>query len=574
MNRKISTLMASLLFASAFVGTADAALKPLEAGKAPVAGSVYAIGSAFDTTNDKVTDYLTKTPVGSSDATVANFEGLWTVSSGGTDLYILKSPEGKYLKNPAAAERPAELTDNSEDAAKFSFDKAKGSFEITVGDVENYLCFNADNHKLYIHRGGPSMRYAKLATLTADALTAAAVSGGVDANLQASIDKNNYYFVAAAPAGGGPLANVLKATSTSAITTTAYTAVGNEVEDYLWKVSSQKVGTTYIITFENKKFSDNKVIRFAKVAYDNGVNLYANFECTDPAGVDFEATGGNALTLFGIYQSSEAKKTEGELNAILGNGFELTIDTEKNADETIEGIAAFEGTLVAAGNDANNTDETRFQLKNGKKVVTLNTESKWGADNVGVNKRGYKFELMDATDVDDEKQYSWFEFVTNAGATDNKQVNRIDVYNDKSAGSKIGSLYIISIDGKNYLTTSVNKDEDETWPYLYLGSDNIVKVKDLVGKFWKIKYADTRANAKKNEDPYKEEYKYKGILVAQSHGGAANQADYVLASTVYENAPEAQWGVTAANVTDNKVTLSNRETKEIIEGCLSLKNVE
>ena len=51
MSKKFSTLMASLLFASAFVGTADAAIKIVDMSKAPAAGK-YIIATALDVDSD------------------------------------------------------------------------------------------------------------------------------------------------------------------------------------------------------------------------------------------------------------------------------------------------------------------------------------------------------------------------------------------------------------------------------------------------------------------------------------------------------------------------------------------
>ena len=82
MNRKISTLMASLLFASAFVGTADAALKPVETGKAPVVGQSYVLGTVFG--SGQVTKgLLTAGNVTVTDAAtdVTDFEKVWTLES-------------------------------------------------------------------------------------------------------------------------------------------------------------------------------------------------------------------------------------------------------------------------------------------------------------------------------------------------------------------------------------------------------------------------------------------------------------------------------------------------------------
>lgn len=557
MNKKFSTFLASILLAGALVGTADAKLTALTADQAPAIGSSYVLGTAFDAS--KVTNGLsvsdatiTVTAAATELITVGTEWKLESTTVDGFDnAFYLKTPNGKYLhiKN----DNSSELVDEKDNATAFIYDETK-DVVATADAAVNELAVSSAAIVVVAPATDvtTSPRY-KFATLTAEVAGRTLISNPTD---------GNYYYVASAKADGTAVEKYMKYEA-NGITNAAN---ADDSDAFLWKITKGAINGKVTYTFTSKANPEYSKTYLTNVAYDKGFNLYTDMECTKPLKNDFtEGSSAADLCILGVYLTPEQKKKESELNAILGNGFELTIDTEKDADETIEGISAFEGALVAT--DAN-TDGTRFQLKNGKKYIVLDTEAKWGAANVGVNKRGYKFDLMDKGDIDAAKQYAWFEFITNAGTVNKKQVNEVRVYASKDATDAIGSLYIITMDGKNYLTTSKAIATGESWPYLYLGSDNIVKVKDLVGKFWTIKYADTRANAKKDEVPYKEEYKYKGILVAQvGHGAAitaANQADYVPASTVYDLAPEAQWGVTAANVNDNKVTLTNRESGETI----------
>lgn len=548
MNKKFSTFLASILLAGALVGTADAKLKPLAAGTAPTIGSSYVLAAEINEAgtvknNVFITSGAIAVQNSSSAAVLSAFGTEWTLEAAEAEgTFYLKS-EGKYLNVSTTA---SSLKDNKADATVFSYDEGDNAIEIATGDK-----LVVDGSTLKVASTGAAI---KLGTLTAEVAGQTLISNPTD---------GNYYYVASAKADGTAVEKYMKYDAVNGITNAA-NADGSDA--FLWKITKDAINGKVTYTFTSKANPEFSKTYLTNVAYDKGFNLYTDMECAKPLKNDFtEGSSATDLCILGVYLTPEQKKKESELNAILGNGFELTIDTEKDADETIEGISAFEGTLVAT--DGNDADNSRFQLKNGKKYIVLDTEAKWGAANVGVNKRGYKFDLMDASDIDAEKQYAWFEFITNAGTVDKKQVNEVRVFASKTGGTAIGSLYIITMDGKNYLTTSKAIATGESWPYLYLGSDNIVKVKDLVGKFWTIKYADTRANAKKDEVPYKEEYKYKGILVAQvGHGVATtvNQADYVPASTVYDLAPEAQWGVTAANVNDNKVTLTNRESGETI----------
>lgn len=551
MNKKFSTFLASILLAGALVGTADAKLKPLATGTAPTIGSSYVLATEFTAADGTVKNNVV---ISSSNVTLEKttaaeltaFGTEWTLEAAEAEGTFYLTSKGKYLKAEASS---SSLVDAKADATVFSYDKADNVIK------------TANNDKLVVESNA-----LKVAASTGDAIKLGTLTAEVDGQtLISNPTDGNYYYVASAKADGTDVENYMKYDATNGIEGDA-NADGSDA--FLWKITKGAINGKVTYTFTSKAEPEYSKTYLANVAYNNGFNLYTDMDCTKPLKNDFSDGSSVAdLCILGVYLTSEQSKKESELNAILGSGFELTIDTEKDADETIEGISAFEGTLVAT--DGADADNARFQLKNGKKYIVLDTEATWGAANVGANKRGYKFDLMDEDDIDATKQYAWFEFVTNAGTVDKKQVNKVRVYASKDATEEIGCLYIMTLAGKNYLTTSKQITTEESWPYLYLGSDNIVKVKDLVGKFWTIKYADTRANAKKDEAPYKEEYKYKGILVAQAVQGAAttaNQADYVPASTVYNLAPEAQWGVTGANLNDNKVTLTNRESKETITG--------
>lgn len=555
MNKKFSTFLASILLAGALVGTADAKLKPLADKTAPTIGSSYVLAPVLEGNTGQV-QYVILDENGAlkidnaTKAALTTFGTEWTLVAGEDNTFVLKSPNGKYLYLNNSNNDEGELVDAIAGATVFTYDVASNAITTGDGSLDLVVDHSGDAVLKGLAHGTATgdVEVVKLANITAEVANQTLISNPTD---------GNYYYVASASADGKS-AVYMKYKDGAIVGDASIDAS----DAYFWKITKSTINGYVAYTFTNKGNKEFSKTYLTTLAYDKGFNLYGDMDCKEPLKNNFtKGTNADAPVLFGVYLTPEQPMQVSDLNAILGNGFELTIDTKKDADETIEGISAFEGTLVATAGGA----ETRFQLKNGKKFIVLDTESKWGAANVGVNKRGYKFDLMDEEDIKAGKQYAWFGFVTNAGTVDRKQVNEIRVFDSKDATEAIGSLYIITIDGKNYLTTSKSIASGESWPYLYLGSDNIVKVKDLVGKFWTIKYADTRANAKKNEALYNEEYKYKGILVAQSYNKTDNQADYVPASTVYDLAPEAQWGVTDADVTTNKVTLTNRESGEKIK---------
>ena len=145
MSKKFSTLMASLLFASAFVGTADAAIKIVDMSKAPAAGK-YIIATALDVDSDgngyvdngKATGVFTNDPAAvvanpSSGAVVTNFSYVWTIEKDGSKYYF-KAPNGKYVKmtNAAGGDAHVAYADSKSDAVAFSYNTSTKNFEVTM----------------------------------------------------------------------------------------------------------------------------------------------------------------------------------------------------------------------------------------------------------------------------------------------------------------------------------------------------------------------------------------------------------------------------------------------------------
>ena len=338
---------------------------------------------------------------------------------------------------------------------------------------------------------------------------------------------------------------------------TGLNSYGDDYDAYLWKVTASEANNIITYTFESR-VDGAKFTFTTKNAYANGFNL---------TGTPF-----NSNQIVALYKSPVIYKTAAELNAILTNGFEMTIKKSANDNSVISGIDAFSGKLTAKPND----NSTRFQIINeDEEYLVLNTKANWGTGNVGVNDRGHKFEWVDADKLaENAADYrTWFEFTYNAGAADEKIVNNVAVYEKSKGGKAYGNLFIqtgtTGTETTNWLTTSNGiASTGEAWPYIILQSDNIVKINEVNERFLTFTYADTKVNAGKAG----EVYKYGGILVAE---GYQNGADYVDATTVYEKAPEAQWAVTdykdgtqwaVTDYKDGKFTLSNRESQETITG--------
>ena len=545
MNKKVLTLCAGFLLAGSMFSTVDAKL----AKATPEIGSTVLMGTQLS--SSQMAGLVTGlTGLNEFLADVTTFGAEWTLvqakDADGVELdnqFYLKNADGKYLAEPSTDGEPyaARLVEKEDDAAIFTLDKSKRIKIAVAGSV-----WTTD---WYLGVSGGNLRAVGETSTAIDSYaTISAVTTFNNNDLIKEI-KGDYYFVGTNTAT--VVSQVLKYDKDNGTVSlvsypTGLNSYGSDYDAYLWKVtsSSAKNGITY--TFESKV--DGTKFNFTTDhAYNNGFNL---------TGEPFTSAAGQIVAL---YQSPTIHKTVGELNSILTNGFEMTI--KKNADDTsvISGVEEFSGKLKAI---AASKDDTHFQIAkvNNRGEVEqylVLTETTWNTGNVGAHERGRKFDWVDAEDLETDA-VSYFEFDYYAGAADEKKVEKVSVYD--ADDNFIGSLFIQ--DGTNkssWLTTSedlVNED-DETWPYIILQSDNIVKINEVNERFLTFTYADTKTNAGKNS----EVYKYGGILIAE---GSENQANYVDATTVYEKAPEAQWAVTDYDASTGLFELSNRESKEKI----------
>ena len=498
---------------------------------------------------------------------VTGFGTEWTlvqyVDAGNKEVegqFILQSPDGQYLAS-AANNGLAKLVDDKDLAIVFNL-KSKKYAEV-VSDPQSqwtagwYLTAAANGglQGAAYSSGKPQSGYDRVQFVTF--FTNKTFSAD-DLALVSNIDANEYYIVATNTADGKDGLVLKYDETTKSVSLVPYSVAanlyGNAYDACLWKVSSTTANNVITYTFESRLDSNIKYSYTTNKAYANGFNL------VDAVGSPAIFDGNEIVAL---YKSPVIYKTAAELNAILTNGFEMTIKKNKDDNSVISGVDAFSGKLTAIPNNNN----TRFQIINeDEEYLVLNTKANWGTGNVGVNDRGHKFEWVDVEKLaENAADYrSWFEFTYNAGAADEKIVNNVAVYAVATGGTAYGNLFIqtgtTGTETTNWLTTSNGiASTGESWPYIILQSDNIVKINEVNERFLTFTYADTKVNAGKAG----EVYKYGGILVAKSLNGQ-NVADYVDATTVYEKAPEAQWAVT--DYKDGKFTLSNRESQETITG--------
>ena len=553
MNKKVLTLCAGLLLAGS-LATLDAKITVV---KNPVIGSSYVLGTAADATNGTL-NWVNNGITAVANAEVNKFGTEWTLVQAEdadgkvlTNQFILKSPAGTYLSSQNAA---GNILLTSDKTKAVSFTKKTNWVEV-VNDPNNRWV-NTSTSKWYlsvvgnkliaqgtvggaVQAGAPSINFV---TFTAE--------DELNQNkLIETVGGNDYYFVGKTDAAGDN-AKVLKYDETTGnISLEDYPTVPNykdSYDAYLWKVAL--TSDNNLITYTFTSHVDGKTFTFTtSKKYAKGFNL---------TGAPFASTD-----IIALYQSPVIYKTNDELNAILTNGFEMTIKKSKDDTSVISGIDAFSGKLIAK---ADATNATRFQIMNEDgEYLVLNTKANWGTGNVGVNDRGHKFEWVAKDKVTSADYCSYFEFTYNAGAADEKIVNNVAVYSAATGGSAYGQLFIqTGTENSNWLTTSNGiATSGESWPYIILQSDNIVKINEVNERFLTFAYADTKVNAGKANPS--EVYKYGGVLVTKRTN---NQADYVDATTIYEKAPEAQWAVTDYDEANYTFTLSNRESQEEITG--------
>ncbi|KKB58317.1 DUF6383 domain-containing protein [Parabacteroides gordonii] len=381
-----------------------------------------------------------------------------------------------------------------------------------------------------------------------------------------SIDKDEYVFVALNTDGTAGSVTVLSKTGASAALVSIEEA---QLDDYLWKVTEtkNKLGK-YYYTFENKatkalwSVDGNNTEFYATGQYANKVDLYlsnngktigAGFAAAEPA------------VAISLYSSPLIGRTNTYLKDLKGDGFNMTIKMSKDSKAEVEYMDAFAGKLVPQGSK----DAKQFQIKSGDKFLVLNTTKLTNI--TGVNGA---FELVDAVDAKDHLSYFQVNYLYGG-----KDADRVAELLVAKAADMVNATkaFIVATPDANYLTTKKTLTEQETLPYITLGEDNIYSVKNLLGKFWNISYAETKEAAKEQS----EEYKLNGVLVptneyAQSEA-AKDVADYVDAGTVLLSSPETQWAVVEADLATNKFTLQNRETgvtvKDIVLRATDTKDV-
>ena len=531
MNKKFSTLLVSLLLAGAWT-TLDAAVVKTT----PVIGGTYAIGTG------DVAETMMLWNSGFSVSSVA--------VSGNAKFVLEQVPEkaGQFYIKMVGDESQYLCKDadgGSNDYLKWAADGNKIVFEIKNGQIVNAKGSTdgfKDELALYVTADNKVRLAYDKATIPADAKSLVYVAynedvkfAGENLPLQATITANEYYVIAADGT------HVLKADGT-----TAAMVAEADLDQVLWAVTTGTAadGKTVTYKFTNKATGkvlvienrDNFIVAGSPASFTLGVG--------EGQLLDADLKVGTAVN-FGIYKSPIVKLNSDKLNAMLNDGFNMTIKRAKGDNKTIEGAEAFAGDLEAVQEDA-----TRFQLKSGDKFVVLNKKALWGANLGAPDNRGAKFELVSETELkgaNKAKYLSYFEFTQYAGGAEDV-IDLVSVFAASDADDAFGNLFVQTLDDKAVLTTSYAKDADdvltETWPYITLGANNIVNPKE----FLQDKFAVIKAlNEEGAED--------------DEFLAATCEDKYIWTKTV-ANDLEKQWAI-AYNEETEVYTIVNREDKDV-----------
>ena len=375
------------------------------------------------------------------------------------------------------------------------------------------------------------------------------------------------YCVVALKNGG--TTNYLKAGANNSIANSITAANTTDYEKYLWSVSKKEVNNILYYTFTSlAKEGDDPIVWtvggetsfIANEAYsERGITLATS---ANPIQVDGTA-GATTTAVIGLYDAFELAKTQEQLDGIYNPGFEMTVKITKDGKEVIEDIDVFGKKMYPIVTPANSKatsvklwDNADKDAKGAKVLVLDKTQTvglETGSPVVGQFKWITAKELNGTNSANYVSDFS-FRYSAASGNPETDMISEVVVGN-------LGSLYILKVADKYYLTVNKSVDSETVLPYVKLGASNVYDVKKLLGQYLSFAYADTKANT-----PDGEQYKLNTLLTAvydaTANGGNGQVvADFALGSAT--SLPEAQWAVTAANLDQNTVTLTNRENTNV-----------
>ncbi len=322
------------------------------------------------------------------------------------------------------------------------------------------------------------------------------------------------------------------------------------IDEFYWTMSGNDLVNNANHSFTVKSYSKFDIVPVTKADDKLGCFFVLRAKNTDGSAAgyvksDFSIVDDvNSAALFVSVETaySTTAMTGNDLNKELGNGFGLTISSAKDEVTSISGADQFAGTLkavVISGSDITEAgSSTVYNLMNEAGQFLF-----WDETTNADSDQPGSFTLKSEADFKAQATTNFYRFHIYAADNKSKAV-KVTVGED---GTEEKRLYINNTLSTGRLTAL--KDEGnvavENWAITTLGASNSVDLRSMLqGKFLEISFAGTGKAAG-------DAYKKGGKLAIRD-----NEADFVVASSLYENAPEAQW---AATYDGTKLTLANRE---------------
>ena len=380
---------------------------------------------------------------------------------------------------------------------------------------------------------------------------------------------------------------------------TAYVSVGTDEvaiggytnsDSYYWTLRNHQLvnnaGETFSVNGVNKfevipvKTSDpdDPTYYFVLAARNNqGQLLYVTKDNTPvndgtfvllPANSDIN----DAAFFVSVETAYSTAVTADKLNAVMGNGFKVSISSLVDEDAVIAGADLFEASKLTAKAyiggefvDATSAYTDAFWMREDGKFIVFD-------------------ENGDIT-TDPQAQKGVFKVVSGDEALNNYTgFNSFRVYeaDNKSGevkvvrgGTSSHRFYIANTNGAYALSFSYAGTGAENWAKVVIGDNNIVDLREfLTGDFYTVDFVKSVDATPDPNDDYK-----KGGRLAIREYGATDYADYVDVKGLYEKAPEAQWAISSnENVDgpyfDGTITLTNRENPAVTVTIDALRRAE
>ncbi|WFE85673.1 DUF6383 domain-containing protein [Parabacteroides chongii] len=552
MNKKFSTLLASLLLAGAVVVPADLFAKVGYAN-----GKTYAtVAAVTDLPSSGNKDYIFVVNDGSDDYVVVvgssnnlELKKFADVSAADVIVNIAESASNYTIKtggntlgfNDTNTDFGANTTDMTDvvltsGAIKFATATASVKLEGSAFKVE------ASN----------TNTFAAKAIAKGDLVDEAVMPTAPVAGQLAGYTANSR-LVAYTAADGQPVSNFLKGALGANASFAAYDE--NAVDAFYWTFKNGRLISAAGKTLAAASSGEEEFVMVPvkgtpyfqlKVAKGDNKDQFVG------ANLALVAEAADALLFASVEPNFGTATSADDMNDVLGNGFDLTIAKALGSTATVEKTGAFSGVLEAVAEEGSEGNADKYyRLKKGDKYVALNLTAKEGLT-TDKNAEG-TFELIAADKLEDANYYTFFHILK----ADNGEAGVKVVVADDEDGTNEFRLYISSLLNTNVLSAASEAGDATTWAYVTLGGESSVDLKTLLkGQFIKVNYVKTGKEATADK------YKVDGILSVRNDANTAtgNAADYVAKSSVIAEAPEAQWALTYA---DDKLTLTNRENTTV-----------